>query len=163
MSEQSILLVEDTFDEEVLIVRAIKKSNLVKTVVVAHDGLEAIDYLFGTGMHEGRDLGLQPGVILLDLNLPRMDGLEVLRRVRADERTKRLLVVMLTASKKEQDLFQSYDLGANSYIRKPVDFCQFSELMREVGSYLLVLNEAPPSFTTHANGSSGCTGSCYEF
>ena len=145
MSERVILLVEDNPDEEALIVRALKKTNLVKTVVVAHDGVEALEYLFGTGMYAGRDLRLQPAIILLDLNLPRLDGLDVLRRLRADERTRRLPVVMLTSSKAEQDLFQSYEVGANSYIRKPLDANQFSELVQQIGLYWLVLNEPSPS------------------
>jgi two-component system response regulator len=140
-----ILLVEDNVDDEVLAVRALKKNNVVNEVVVARDGVEALDYLFGTGTHAGRDLGVQPGVILLDLKLPKLDGLGVLQRIRADERTRRLPVVVLTSSKEQQDLLQSYGLGANSYIRKPVDFNQFTEAMRQLDLYWLVLNEAPPS------------------
>ncbi len=144
MSDRVILLVEDNSDDEVLAVRALKKSNLMNGVVVAHDGVEALDYLFGVGTYAGRDLAVQPGVILLDLKLPRLDGLEVLRRLRSDERTRRLPVVVLTSSKEQQDLLQSYGLGANSYIRKPVDFNQFTEAMRQLGLYWLVLNEPPP-------------------
>jgi len=140
-----ILLVEDNVDDEVLAVRALKKNNVVNEVVVARDGVEALDYLFGTGAYAGRDLALQPGVILLDLKLPKLDGLGVLRRLRADERTRRLPVVVLTSSKEQQDLLQSYGLGANSYIRKPVDFNQFTEVIRQLGLYWLVLNEAAPA------------------
>ena len=148
-----ILLVEDNVDDEVLAVRALKKNNVVNEVVVARDGVEALDYLFGTGAYAGRDLSLQPGVILLDLKLPKLDGLGVLRRLRADERTRRLPVVVLTSSKEQQDLLQSYGLGANSYIRKPVDFNQFTESMRQLGLYWLVLNEPPPSLAaTHRAG-----------
>jgi CheY-like chemotaxis protein len=145
MSDGVILLVEDNSDDEALAVRALRKNNLLNGVVVAHDGVEALDYLFGTGKYQGRDLDVQPGVILLDLKLPRLDGLEVLRRLRADERTKRLPVVVLTSSKEQQDLLQSYGLGANSYIRKPVDFNHFTEAMRQLGLYWLVLNEPPPA------------------
>jgi CheY-like chemotaxis protein len=144
MSEKTILLVEDNADDEKLSVRALKKNNVANSLVVAHDGVEALDYLFGTGAHAGRDTRALPGVILLDLKLPRLDGLEVLRRIRSDERTKRLPVVVLTSSREEQDLVSSYSLGANSYIRKPVDFNQFSEAVRQLGMYWLVLNEPPP-------------------
>jgi CheY-like chemotaxis protein len=147
MSDGVILLVEDNLDDEVLTVRALKKNNLLNGVVVAHDGVEALDYLLGSGTHAGRDLGLQPSVILLDLKLPRLDGLEVLRRLRSDERTKHLPVVVLTSSKEQQDLLQSYGLGANSYIRKPIDFNQFTEVMRQLGQYWLGLNEPPPTQT----------------
>jgi len=125
---------------------------------VAHDGVEALDYLFGIGAYQGRDLGFQPGVILLDLKLPKLDGLEVLRRLRADERTRRLPVVILTSSKEQQDLLQSYGLGANSYIRKPVDFNQFMEAMRQLGLYWLVLNEPPPQDIPRPAGSGGFAG-----
>ena len=145
MSDRVILLVEDNSDDEALTVRALKKNKVLHDVVVARDGVEALDYLFGTGTHAGRDLSVQPSVILLDLKLPRLDGLGVLRRLRADERTRRLPVVVLTSSKEQHDLLQSYGLGANSYIRKPVDFNQFTEAMRQLGLYWLVLNEPPPS------------------
>jgi two-component system response regulator len=145
MNSRIILLVEDNVDDEVLTVRALKKNNVLNEVVVARDGVEALDYLFGTGGYAGRDLAQQPGVILLDLKLPKLDGLGVLRRIRADERTRRLPVVVLTSSKEQQDLLQSYGLGANSYIRKPVDFNQFTESMRQLRLYWLVLNEPPPS------------------
>jgi two-component system response regulator len=145
MSGKTILLVEDNADDEALTVRALKKNNVANDLVVARDGVEALDYLFGTGAHTGRATGVLPGLVLLDLKLPKLDGLEVLRRLRADERTRRLPVVVLTSSKEEPDLIRSYDLGANSYIRKPVDFNQFTEAVRQLGLYWLVLNEVPQS------------------
>jgi two-component system, response regulator len=141
MPEMVILLVEDNPDDEALTLRALKKNNILNEVVVARDGVEALDYLFGAGAHEGRNVAEQPQVVLLDLKLPRMDGLEVLRRIREDERTRLLPVVILTSSREEQDLIQGYTLGANSYIRKPVDFEQFMESVRHLGLYWLVLNE----------------------
>jgi CheY-like chemotaxis protein len=145
MSEKQILLVEDNADDEKLSLRALQKNDISSKVTVARDGVEALDYLFGTGIHAGRNTNVQPTVVLLDLKLPRLDGLEVLRRLRADDRTKRLPVVVLTSSKEEQDLITSYGLGANSYIRKPVDFSQFTEAVRQLGIYWLVLNETSPS------------------
>ncbi len=139
-----ILLVEDNRDDEALTLRALKKNNIKNEVVVAHDGVEALDYLFGTGSHADRDLTDPPQVILLDLKLPRVDGLEVLRRLRADKRTRLLPVVILTSSNEEQDRINSYGLGANSYVRKPVDFAQFIEAVRQLGLYWLILNEPPP-------------------
>ena len=144
MSAKSILLVEDNQDDEELALLAFKKSNLANTIVVARDGVEALDYLFGTGDHAGRDVSVLPQVMLLDLKLPRIDGLQVLQRVRADPRTRRVPVVILTSSREDQDLIESYDLGANSYVRKPVDFAQFAEAVRQLQMYWLVLNEAPP-------------------
>ncbi len=144
MPEKVILLVEDNPDDEELTLRALKKNNIQNEVVVARDGAEALDYLFGTGAHTGRDLRIMPAVTLLDLKLPKVDGLEVLRRLRTDERTKLLPVVILTSSKEEQDLLTGYKLGANSYIRKPVDFLQFNEAVRNLGLYWLLLNESPP-------------------
>jgi CheY-like chemotaxis protein len=148
--EKVILLVEDNADDEALTRRAFKKNNIMNRLVVARDGVEALDYMFGTGAHAGRDLSVMPTVILLDLKLPKVDGLEVLRRLRADKRTKLLPVVVLTSSKEEQDLAQSYSLGVNSYIRKPVDFEQFIEAVKQLGLYWLVLNEAPPSISRAA-------------
>jgi CheY-like chemotaxis protein len=145
MFKKTILLVEDNADDEELTIRALKKNNVTNHLAVARDGVEALDYLFGTGAYLGRDIAQLPGLVLLDLKLPKIDGLEVLRRIRADERTRRLPVTVLTSSKEEQDLIKSYDLGANSYIRKPVDFSQFSEAVRQLGIYWLMLNEAPPS------------------
>lgn len=138
-----ILLVEDNPDDEFLTRRALKKNNIGNEVVVARDGAEALDYLFGTGAYEGRDMSVMPQVILLDLKLPKVDGLEVLRRLRGDERTSLLPVVILTSSKEQQDLVDGYGYGANSYIRKPVDFAQFMEAVRQLGLYWLVLNETP--------------------
>jgi two-component system response regulator len=139
-----ILLVEDNQDDEVLTIRALKKNNIANNVEVARDGAAALDYLFGTGAHAGRDVSVLPQIVLLDLKLPKVDGLEVLKRIRADERTMLLPVIVLTSSKEDQDLVRSYSNGANSYIRKPVDFVQFTEAVRQLGLYWLVLNEAPP-------------------
>ncbi len=144
VSNKIILLVEDNPDDEALAIRALKRHNIGNEIVVAHDGVEALDYLFGTGIYSGRDLNLQPSVILLDLKLPRIDGLEVLRRLREDERTRLLPVVILTTSSEEQDMINSYSLGCNSYVRKPVDFIQFSEAIRQLGMYWLLMNEPPP-------------------
>ena len=144
MEEKIILLVEDNPDDVELTLRAFKKCNIANEVVVARDGVEALDYLFGTGAYAGRDLSVMPAVVLLDLKLPRIDGMEVLRRLRADERTRFLPVVVLTSSNEDQDVVNSYQLGANSYIRKPVDFIQFIDAARQLGMYWLLLNEAPP-------------------
>jgi two-component system response regulator len=144
MPGKSILLVEDNPDDEVLTVRALRKNKIANEVIVARDGVEAIDYLFATGAHADRDANDLPAVVLLDLKLPRLDGLEVLRRIREDERTRLLPVVVLTSSKEEPDLAQSYQRGANSYVRKPVSFDEFVEAARQLGLYWLVLNETPP-------------------
>jgi two-component system response regulator len=138
--DKTILLVEDNPDDEALTLRALKKNNILNEVVVARDGVEALDYLFGTGPHDGRDTTHQPHIILLDLKLPKIDGLEVLKRLRADPRTALLPVTILTTSNEEQDVLKSYQHGANSYIRKPVDFGQFMETVRQLGMYWLVLN-----------------------
>jgi CheY-like chemotaxis protein len=143
MKTKIILLVEDNPDDVKLTLRALKKSNILNEVVVAQDGVEALDYLFGTGKFEGRDTRIMPQMILLDLKMPRMDGLEVLHRIRGNERTKILPVVILTTSSEDKDRIESYKLGANSYVRKPVDFNQFAEAVRQLGLYWLVLNEAP--------------------
>jgi two-component system response regulator len=148
MDDKIILLVEDNADDEVLTLRALKKNNISNEVVVARNGVEAIDYLFGTGAYAGRNLNIVPQVVLLDLKLPKLDGLEVLRRLRADENTKLLPIVVLTSSDEEQDRFNSYGLGANSYVRKPVDFNQFSEAVRQLGLYWLVVNQPPPTRRT---------------
>jgi two-component system, response regulator len=145
MADKTILLVEDNADDEELAIRALKKNNVTNSLVVARDGVEALDFLFGTGAHAGRDTAAVPGLVLLDLKLPKMDGLEVLRRIRANPLTRRMPVTVLTSSKEEQDLIKSYDLGANSYIRKPVDFNQFTDAVRQLGLYWLMLNEVPPS------------------
>ena len=139
-----ILLVEDNLDDERLTIRAFKKNHIMNDVVVARDGAEALDYLFGTGAHAGRDLGIMPQVVLLDLNLPRIGGLDVLRRIRGDARTRFLAVVVLTSSKEDEDLIGSYSFGANSYVRKPVDFSQFAEAIKTLGLYWLLMNETPP-------------------
>lgn len=139
-----ILLVEDNPDDEALTLRALKKNNIANEVVVARDGAEALDYLFGTGQYAGRDMSVMPHVVLLDLNLPRVGGLDVLRKIRTEERTRLLAVVVLTSSKEDEDLIRSYSLGANSYVRKPVDFAQFSEAVKTLGLYWLLLNETAP-------------------
>ena len=144
MADDVILLVEDNEDDVDLTLRALQRNNIKNEVVVARDGVEALDYLWGTGTYAGRDISQMPQVILLDLKLPKVDGLEVLRRLRSDERTKLLPVVILTSSKEQQDLVEGYSLGANSYVRKPVDFNQFVEAVRQLGLYWLVLNEPPP-------------------
>jgi two-component system, response regulator len=142
--DKSILLVEDNPDDEALTRRAFQKNNVGNELVVVRDGAEALDYLFGTGPYGDRDLSRQPQVVLLDLKLPKIDGLEVLRRLRADERTRMLPVVILTSSNEERDLVSGYSLGANSYVRKPVDFSDFTEAARQLGLYWLLLNEPPP-------------------
>ena len=144
MTDRAILLVEDNPDDEALTLRAFKKHNITNEVVVAHDGAEALEYLFGTGRYAGRDIALTPQLILLDLKLPKVDGLEVLGRIRGDDRTRLLPVVVLTSSTEERDLVESYRLGANSYVRKPVDFTQFVEAARQLGLYWLLMNQAPP-------------------
>ena len=147
-----ILLVEDNPDDVVLTERALKKSHILNKLIVTKDGAEALDYLFGTGAFSDRDVSVMPEVILLDLKLPKIDGLEVLKRIRSDRRTKILPVVILTSSKEESDLITGYTLGANSYIRKPVNFNQFVEAIRQLGLYWLVLNEAPPMDNRKLNG-----------
>ncbi len=144
MNEGNILLVEDNPDDEALTLRALKKSNITNKVDVVRDGVEAMDYLFAAGTYAGRDLSDPPAVVLLDIKLPKLDGLEVLRSMRADERTKLIPVVMLTSSTQEEDIVTSYKLGANSYVRKPVDFSQFAEAVRQLGLYWLLINQRPP-------------------
>ena len=143
MSDKAILLIEDNPSDIALTERPLKRNNISNPLVVAQDGQEGLDYLFGAGAFAGRDTALQPVLILLDLKLPKLDGLEVLRRIRADARTRRTPVVILTSSREEQDIAAGYDLGVNSYIRKPVDFQQFTETVRQLGLYWLVINEAP--------------------
>jgi two-component system response regulator len=144
MDNMIILLVEDNPDDEELTVRALRKNNIVNQVIVARDGVEALDYLFAQGQYANRDPQAMPQVILLDLKLPKLDGLGVLRSLRADDRTKLLPVVILTSSNEEKDRIDGYGLGANSYVRKPVDFNQFSEAARQLGLYWLVLNQVAP-------------------
>jgi two-component system response regulator len=143
MKNKVILLAEDNPDDVQLTLRALKKSKIMNEVIVAQDGVEALDYLFGTGTYAGRDTKIQPQVVLLDLKMPRMDGLEALQRIRSDARTKFLPVVVLTTSSEDKDRVESYKLGANSYVRKPVDFNQFAEAVNQLGLYWLVLNETP--------------------
>ena len=144
MPEGTILLVEDNPDDEVLTLRALKKNHIVNPVYVVRDGAEALSYLFATDTYSQRDAEEIPHVILLDLKLPKVDGLEVLRRVRADSRTRLVPVVVLTTSNEDQDIIRSYDLGANSYVRKPVDFEQFNKAVGQLGAYWLILNQSPP-------------------
>ncbi len=144
MKEKTILLVEDNQNDITLTLRALKKNGITNDVTIARDGAEALDYLFGTGPFEGRDATVLPVLILLDLKLPKISGIEVLQRLRLDERTRLVPVVILTTSGEEQDLIDGYRFGANSYIRKPVDFNNFIEAVRQLGLYWLVLNEPPP-------------------
>ncbi len=141
MKERIILLVEDNPDDELLMLRALTKNNIANDVTVTRDGVEALDYLFSTGEYAGRDSSDMPQLILLDLKLPKIDGLEVLKRIRADERTKLIPVVVLTTSGEQKDIVSSYDLGANSYVQKPVDFNEFIEATRQLGLYWLVINK----------------------
>ncbi len=145
MDSKNILLVEDNPDDEALTLRALKRNNILNDVIVARDGVEALDYLFARGAYSDRDPDQLPEVVLLDLKLPKIDGLEVLRSIRKNEKTRRLSVVILTSSNEERDILAGYDLGANSYIRKPVDFNQFMEAVRQLGIYWLVLNVSPPA------------------
>ena len=144
MTSRTILLVEDDPDDEALTIRALHKANVANDVVVARDGTEALDYLFGTGAYAGRDTTVLPQVVLLDLKLPKVDGLEVLRRVRDDARTRVLPVVVLTSSKEESDVIASYNLGANGFVCNPVELVQFAEAVRQLGLYCLLVNESPP-------------------
>jgi two-component system, response regulator len=141
--ENPILLVEDTPDDVELTLRALSKHRVRNPVIHVEDGEQALDYLFGRGAYEGRDVSVQPQIILLDLKLPKVDGLEVLRQIRGNPRTRLLPVVVLTSSREEQDLVESYSLGANSYVRKPVDFAEFAEAVRTLSVYWLLLNERP--------------------
>ncbi len=142
--ERTILLVEDNPDDVELTLRALKQYNIRNEIAVVRDGAEALDYLFATGVYADRDTTTMPAVVILDLKLPKVDGLEVLQRMRADERTKLVPVVILTSSNEEQDMINGYKLGANSYVRKPVDFTQFVEAAQQLGLYWLVINEPPP-------------------
>jgi two-component system response regulator len=145
VKNKPILLVEDNMDDELLTLRAFKQNQILNEVISARDGAEALDYLFGTGSYSGRDLSVQPQLILLDLALPRLSGLDVLRRIRADERTKLLPVVVLTSSKEQEDTVRSYALGANGYVRKPIHFAEFDQAVKTLGLYWLHLNEVAPS------------------
>jgi two-component system response regulator len=146
MSDVIILLVEDNPDDAALTLRALEKNDITNAMVkIASNGVEALDYLFGTGEYAGRDTSAQPQLILLDLKMPKMDGIEVLRRLRQDDRTRLLPVVVLTSSDEKEDIVKIYNLGANSYIRKPVDFDEFTEAVRQLGVYWLRLNMVPPS------------------
>lgn len=149
MASNPILLIEDNPDDEALTLRAFRKNNVTNEVVVARDGVEALDYLFGTGAYAQRDVTLLPQVVILDLKLPKIDGLEVLRRLRAAPQTRLLPVVILTSSNEERDLLQGYGLGANSYVRKPIDFAEFVDAVRHLGLYWLLLNEGPPAVRTN--------------
>lgn len=144
MKEKAILLVEDNPDDELLTIEALEESNVGNKVAVARNGVEALDYIFGTGQFEGRDINDHPAVVLLDLKLPKIDGLEVLRRIRSDPRTRFQPVVILTSSNEEEDRVKGYSLGANSYVRKPVDFEEFIRAAGQLGLYWLLLNECPP-------------------
>lgn len=145
MSERFVLLVEDNPDDEELTLLSLRKNKLPHEIVVARDGVEAVDFLFGTGRYAGRDVSRMPAVILLDLKLPKMDGLGVLKRVRADERTRHVPVVVLTSSSQDSDVMACYSLGANSYVRKPVEFGAFVEAVTSLGMYWMVLNRPPPT------------------
>lgn len=147
MTNGSILLIEDNPDDQKLTIRALKKNKITNEIIVAEDGAEALEYLFGTGQYADRNTQKPPALVLLDLKLPKVDGLSVLARLRADARTKTVPVVVLTSSKEEQDLVRSYELGANSYVQKPVDFLAFVEAARQLGVYWLILNEQPPVHT----------------
>ena len=144
LAKRAILLVEDDPDHVELTLRALRRNNVANEVVVARDGVEALDYLFGLGDYSGRDIRAQPQIVVLDLKLPKLDGLEVLRRVRADDRTRLVPIVILTSSDERRDILEGYSLGANSYVRKPVDFNQFMDTTLHLGTYWLVLNDPPP-------------------
>jgi len=141
-----VLLVEDNPDDELLTIMAIEKNNLTIQIKIVRDGAEALDFLFGTGEYASRDLKIMPTIILLDLKLPKINGLDVLKKIRENPKTSLLPVVVLTSSKQDQDIIESYKLGVNSYIRKPVDFCQFTKTVNNIGMYWLLLNESPPNF-----------------
>lgn len=145
INNRTILLIEDNSNDVTLTLRALKKNNILNEVRTMSDGAEALDYLFGQGKHAGRDARELPAIVLLDLKLPKVGGIEVLQRLRANDKTKLLPVVILTSSKEEQDMIDGYKFGANSYIRKPVDFTQFTQAVQQLGLYWLVLNEPPPT------------------
>jgi two-component system response regulator len=144
MNDKDILLVEDNPDDAALTLRAFKRSHVMNSIHLVRDGIEALDFLFGRGEYASRQSGALPTLVILDLKLPKLDGLGVLRAIRAHERTKLLPVVILTSSKEEQDLISGYSLGANSYVRKPVDFAEFVEAVKVLGIYWLMMNQSPP-------------------
>jgi two-component system, response regulator len=144
MADKMILLVEDNPDDEELTTRALRKANIANEIVVARDGRQALDFVFAEGEHAGRDLSRMPAVILLDLKLPKLNGLDVLQRLRADERTKLIPTVVLTSSSEDEDMVKSYKFGANSYVRKPVEFGAFANAVSQLGVYWVLLNELPP-------------------
>ena len=150
MNEKMILLVEDNADDEELTLRSLRRAKIVNEVVITRDGAEAVDFIFGEGVHAGRDLTLMPSLILLDLKLPMMSGIDVLKRLRADARTRRIPVVVLTSSSDDEDMLRSYDSGANSYVRKPVAFNAFADAVTQLGVYWMLLNEPPPQGLTEA-------------
>lgn len=147
MEEKIILLVEDNPDDEELTVRTLKKNNIMNKIIVAHDGVEALDYLFGKGKYAKRDITNLPVIVMLDIKLPKINGLELLKRIRTDKRTKLIPVVILTSSDEERDLVESYKLGANSYVRKPVDFNQFQSAVKQLALYWILLNKVPPNMS----------------
>jgi two-component system, response regulator len=144
MTDKNIVLVEDNADDEELTCRALKEGNVSNPVVVLRDGAEALDYFFGTGAHAGRDLAKMPMLTLLDLNIPKIDGLEVLRRLRSDPRTKRVPIIMMTTSREQEEVFKAYETGCNSYLRKPVDSLEFHEAVKQLGLYWMIYNVPPP-------------------
>jgi two-component system, response regulator len=144
MSEKLILLVEDNPDDEELTLRALRQAKVANEIAVTRDGAEAVEFLFGEGRHAGRDLSRMPGVILLDLKLPKLSGLDVLQRLRADERTKLIPIVVLTSSSEDEDMLKSYKSGANSYVRKPIEFGAFVSAVSQLGVYWVLLNQTPP-------------------
>jgi CheY-like chemotaxis protein len=145
MKNNVVLFVEDNKRDEMLTLRAFEKSSFATEIVVAHNGVEALDYLFGTGEYTGRDTTILPQMILLDLKMPKMDGIQVIKRLRSDKRTRALPIVVFTSSSEQEDIIRSYELGANSYVRKPVDFGEFAEATRQLGQYWLLLNETVPN------------------
>jgi CheY-like chemotaxis protein len=145
MAEKIILLVEDNADDEALTLRSLRKANIANEVVIARDGAEALDYLYGAGQYAGRDLNQMPALVLLDLKLPRVDGIDVLTRMRQDERTRYIPVVVLTSSSEDEDMVRSYQSGANSYVRKPVAFSDFAAAVNQLGMYWMLLNQTPYS------------------
>jgi two-component system response regulator len=147
MMEKTILLVEDNANDEELTLRALRKSNIANEVFVARDGQEAVDFLFGTGQHAGRELAKMPAVVLLDLKLPKLNGIDVLQRIRADPRTRLIPVVVLTSSSEDEDMLRSYQSGANSYVRKPIEFSAFAHAVTQLGMYWMLINQSPPGRT----------------